>query len=72
LAQKTSIASASGTGSAVRNITGEVLTAPAMNAMNAFDNPNSIQPRPFRGYRIQDAQANLSIPPKSVVVLELQ
>jgi alpha-N-arabinofuranosidase len=59
-------------GSAVRNITGEVLTAPMMNAMNTFDHPNAIRSTPFEGYRIQDAQVNLSIPPKSVVVLELQ
>ncbi len=59
-------------GSMVGDITGEVLTASTMNAMNTFDNPNAIQPAPFSDYRIQDAQMSLSIPPKSVVVLELQ
>jgi alpha-N-arabinofuranosidase len=59
-------------GSTARNITGEVLTASAMNAMNTFDTPNTIQPTPFSGYRIQNGQMNLTIPPKSVVVLELQ
>jgi len=60
------------TGSKVSNITGEVITASTMNAMNAFDNPNVIRSTPFSGYRIQDAQVNLNIPSKSVVVLELQ
>jgi alpha-N-arabinofuranosidase len=59
-------------GSTVRTITGEVLTASMMNAMNTFDHQDAIQPAPFKGYRIQDAQMSLSIPPKSVVVLELQ
>jgi alpha-N-arabinofuranosidase len=56
----------------VRNISGEVLTASTMNAMNTFDHPNAIRPVPFSNYRIQDAQVNLTIPPKSVVMLELQ
>ena len=59
-------------GSTVRDITGEVLTASTINAMNTFDNPNAIQLTPFNGYGIQNAQINLSVPPKSVVVLELQ
>jgi alpha-L-arabinofuranosidase len=60
------------TGSTASPIAGEVLTASTMNAMNTFDNPNAIRPAPFSGYRIQEGQVNLSIPPKSVVVLELQ
>jgi alpha-N-arabinofuranosidase len=60
------------TGSKVRNITGEVLTALMMNTMNTFDHPNTIQPMPFSDYRIQQDQVNLSIPAKSVVILELQ
>ncbi len=60
------------TGSTIRNIAGEVLTASAMNARNTFDRPNAIKPTPFIGYKIQDSQLILSIPPKSVVVLELQ
>jgi len=59
-------------GSPIKNITGEILTASAMNAMNTFDSPNAIQPTPFSDFRIQDAQISLRIPPKSVVVLELQ
>jgi alpha-N-arabinofuranosidase len=59
-------------GSSVRTITGEVLTAPVMNAMNTFDNPNAIKPAPFSGFRLQGSQVMLSMPPKSVVVLELQ
>jgi alpha-N-arabinofuranosidase len=47
-------------------------TGSTMNAMNTFDNPNVIHPVPFSGYRIQEAEVNLSIPPKSVVMLELQ
>jgi alpha-N-arabinofuranosidase len=59
-------------GAAVKSVTGEVLTAPAMNAMNTFDNANAVKPAQFDGYKLQDSQLTLTIPPKSVVVLELR
>jgi alpha-N-arabinofuranosidase len=59
-------------GPTVRNVTGELLTASTMNAMNTFDNPNGVRPAPFTSYKIQDSQVILTIPPKTVVVLELQ
>jgi alpha-N-arabinofuranosidase len=60
------------TGSIVRHTTGEVITSSTMNAMSTFYNPDTIRSTPFSGYSIQDAQVNVSIPPKSVVMLELQ
>lgn len=60
------------TGSTIKNVSGEVLTSAAMNAMNAFDNPNTIKPAPFSGYRLQASQLTLSIPAKSVVMVELR
>ena len=59
-------------GSTVKNITGEILTASTMNAMNTFDNPSAIKPGAFSSYKLQGSQLTLSIPAKSVVVLELQ
>jgi len=40
--------------------------------MNTFDQQNLIKPAQFGSYKIQDSQRVLSVPPKSVVVLELQ
>ena len=60
------------TGAAFKGVAGEVLTAPAMNAMNTFESPNAVRPAPFDGYKLQGSQLSLSIPPKSVVVLELK
>jgi alpha-N-arabinofuranosidase len=59
-------------GSTIKGVNGEVLTAAAMNAMNTFDAPNTVRPAQFNGYKIQDSQLILNIPPKSVVVLELR
>ncbi|HEX6047574.1 MAG TPA: alpha-N-arabinofuranosidase [Pyrinomonadaceae bacterium] len=57
---------------ALRSATGEVLTAPAMNAMNTFDRPNTVKPAPFDGFKLQGAQLSVNVPAKSVVVLELK
>jgi alpha-N-arabinofuranosidase len=59
-------------GATIKTASGEVLTAAAMNAMNTFENPNQLKPSAFSGYKLQGSQLTLSIPPKSVVVLELR
>jgi alpha-N-arabinofuranosidase len=43
-----------------------------MNAMNTFDRPNNVKPAAFNAYKLQGSQLTLSIPAKSVVVLELK
>lgn len=59
-------------GGAIRSVTGEVLTATAVNAMNTFDSPYVVKPELFSGYKPEGSQLNLRIPSKSVVVLELR
>ena len=58
-------------GGSIRSVTGEMLTSPAINAMNTFDSPNTVKPARFSDYRLTGSQLNLTIPSKSVVVLEL-
>jgi alpha-N-arabinofuranosidase len=59
-------------GTTVRAITGRVLTAPTINTTNTFDQPDAIKPVSFTSFKIQDAQIALSLPSKSVIVLELK
>jgi alpha-N-arabinofuranosidase len=59
-------------GLAAKSVSGEVLTAASMSALNTFDNPNAVKPARFDGYKIQGSQLTLSIPPKSVVMLALE
>ena len=59
-------------GSTIKNVSGEVLTAAAMNAMNTFDKPNTVRPSTFRNYKLKDSALMLTVPSKSVVVLELR
>ena len=56
----------------VRSVSGEVLTAPAMNAMNTFENPQTVKPSVFSGFKVGDSGVTLSVPAKAVVVLELK
>ena len=56
----------------ISNVSGEVLTAPLMNAMNTFDNPDTVMPRPFQAFTLDGSRLTLNVPAKSVVVLELR
>jgi alpha-N-arabinofuranosidase len=60
------------TGATIKSVSGEILTASAINAMNTFDQRKVVKPAPFSGYKLQGSQLSLSIPAKSVVVLELK
>jgi alpha-N-arabinofuranosidase len=59
-------------GATIKTVAGEVLTAPAINAMNTFDQREVVKPAPFTGFKLQGSQLSLSIPAKSVVMLELK
>jgi len=59
------------TGATVKNITGRVLTAPAMTTTNTFDKPDAVRPARFTDFQLQGGQITLNLPSKSVVVLEL-
>lgn len=52
---------------------GSVLTAPAFNAVNTFDKPETIAPVAFKNAKkISDNKLEVIIPSKSVVVLEME
>lgn len=53
-------------------VTGQVLTAGTMTALNTFDAPGTVTPRPFTGARIDNGALSVALPPKSVVMLELR
>jgi alpha-N-arabinofuranosidase len=58
-------------GQGVRAATGQLLTAAAMDAENRFDAPDRVKPQPFKA-QARDGQLALTLPAKSVLVLELQ
>jgi alpha-L-arabinofuranosidase len=58
-------------GDAYNKISGEVLTGPEMNSYNSFENSSVVKPAPFNSYSLKDGILNITLPSKSVVVLEL-
>jgi len=59
-------------GVTVTQASGDILTAPAMDARNTFDAPDTIHPVPFTGASLAGGKLSLTLPPKSVVVLTLR
>jgi alpha-N-arabinofuranosidase len=59
-------------GAQVGAVTGRVLTATTMDAHNTFDHPDAVKPVPFTGFERRGEEIALTLPAKSVVVLEIQ
>ena len=53
-------------------VSGRILTAPAMNAHNTFEKPETLKTAEFAGARIASGGFAATLPAKSVVVLELE
>ena len=50
---------------------GQVLTAPAVDSYNSFARPTVVEPVAFRG-RVSSGNVTLDLPPKSIVVVQVQ
>jgi alpha-N-arabinofuranosidase len=59
-------------GMALRSVRGRVLTAGEMTAHNTFDAPDTVRPHELASVEAQDNTATLTLPPMSVVALELE
>ena len=57
-------------GARVTNVRGRILTAPRMNAINTFDAPEAVRPVAFTDARVEGDRIVLTLPPKSVLVLD--
>lgn len=51
---------------------GQILTADTMDAHNDFDKPNNVRPKEFRANAKKGGKLVIELPPKSVVVVQLQ
>ncbi|HKT29086.1 alpha-N-arabinofuranosidase [Dyella sp.] len=54
------------------HVQGKVLTAPAMNSINTFDQPHVVEPKAFDGAGLADGVLTVALPSKSVVVLDIR
>jgi len=59
-------------GVTAKSVTGRVLTAPATNSVNTFAAPHTVEPAAFDGAKIEGGSITITLPAKSVVMLEVQ
>jgi len=59
-------------GAAGAKVTGQIITAPAMNAYNDFGKPEAVNIKPFSGAELRNGILTLSLPAKSIVTLEVK
>jgi alpha-N-arabinofuranosidase len=58
-------------GVTAQGVSGRVLTAPAFTSINTFAAPHTVEPAAFTGAKLDGAALSVTLPAKSVVVLEL-
>jgi alpha-N-arabinofuranosidase len=54
-----------------KSVSGRVLTAPSITAHNSFEQPNEVKPVAFTGAKLDEGNLQVVLPPKSVVMLQL-
>ena len=54
------------------SVTGRILTSDKVQDYNSFENPNKITPTPFKTATLTNDELKLTLPPISVIVLELK
>jgi len=59
-------------GAKPQSVSGRLLTAEAMQAHNTFEKPDTVKPAPYSGCRLIEGGFSATLPPRSVVVLELK
>jgi alpha-L-arabinofuranosidase len=59
-------------GAAVRKVSGKVLAGDAINAFNSFEQPDRVKPAVFGGARLTAGGLEVTLPARSVVLLEIE
>ncbi|HEY5782065.1 MAG TPA: alpha-L-arabinofuranosidase C-terminal domain-containing protein, partial [Lysobacter sp.] len=54
-----------------KSVSGRVLTAPSITAHNSFERPHEVKPVAFTGAKLDEGTLQVQLPPKSVVMLQL-
>lgn len=55
-----------------KKVTGRILTAPALNSHNSFDQPDAVKPASFTGAKLSGDTLSTTLPAHSVVVLTVE
>jgi alpha-N-arabinofuranosidase len=59
-------------GADFKKVTGSILTAPKMNTHNTFEKPDTLKPVNFDGVTKEGDELRITMPSKSIIVLEIE
>jgi alpha-N-arabinofuranosidase len=59
-------------GTTVKKVSGKALTSAKINDYNSFDNPNLVSVKDFDGAKLSKGSLSVTLPAKSVVMLEIE
>jgi alpha-N-arabinofuranosidase len=59
-------------GATAKKVSGKVLTSAKINDYNSFDKPNTVSVKDFKTAKLSGGKLNISLPAKSVVMLEIE
>lgn len=59
-------------GATANSVTGRIVTAPAINSYNSFENKEVVKPAAFTGASVENDTVTATLPPRSVVMLEIK
>jgi alpha-N-arabinofuranosidase len=59
-------------GVSVKKVSGKILTSAKVNDYNTFEKPNTVSVKDFTGAKLSGGKLTLSLPSKSVVLLEIE
>ena len=59
-------------GSKYKTVTGRILTSGKVNDFNSAESPEKIKPAEFKGAKLKEGTLTVTVPPFSVIVLELK
>ena len=59
-------------GAEFSKVTGRILTAERIDAHNTFDQPEQVKPTEFGAVKLEGTELTATLPPKAVVVLEIE
>ncbi|MDR2763818.1 MAG: alpha-N-arabinofuranosidase [Tannerella sp.] len=59
-------------GATAKKVSGKVLTSAKINDCNTFDKPHTVSVKDFRDAKLSGGKLNISLPAKSIVMLEIE
>jgi alpha-N-arabinofuranosidase len=59
-------------GATAKKVSGKILTSAKINDHNTFDNPNTVSVKDFNGAKLSKESLSVTLPAKSVVMLEIE